>query len=325
MSEIKRIGVFTSGGDAPGMNAAIRAVVRAGIYYGLEVVGIFRGYEGMIAGEAYQMNLRSVSNIIQRGGTILKTSRSNKFMTPDGRDEAALFLNKEDIDGLIAIGGNGTFTGLLEFRKHWNGKMIGLPGTIDNDLYGTDYTIGFHTAVQTAIDAIDKIRDTADAHERVFMIEVMGRHAGFIALDSGIGGGAEKILIPEIDTEVNKCIDMFFEGKEKGKTSSIIVVAEGNSLGGAREVANKVSQISGCDCKEVVIGHIQRGGSPVIADRVLASKLGVFAVEQMIEGKDNVMAGEINNQCCLTSLEHAIYWKKQIDPYKLKIASILAI
>ncbi len=324
MSFVKRIGVFTSGGDAPGMNAAIRAVVRAGIYYKLEVIGVKRGYEGMIDGDAELMNLRSVSNIIQKGGTILKTARSKQFMTPEGREKAAKFLKNQNIDGLLAIGGNGTLTGLLELRKHWNGKMIGLPGTIDNDLYGTDYTIGYHTAVQTAIEAIDKIRDTADAHDRIFMVEVMGRHAGFIALDSGIGGGAEKILLPEIDTEVNKCVTNFLEGKEKGKTSSIFIVAEGNSLGGAREVATKVFEASGCDCKEVVIGHIQRGGSPVIGDRVLAGKLGVFAVEEMMEGKDNSMAGEINNQCVLTPIDNAVNWKKQIDPYKLKVASILA-
>ncbi|MCI4626223.1 MAG: 6-phosphofructokinase [Candidatus Magnetoovum sp. WYHC-5] len=324
-SAAKKIGVFTSGGDAPGMNAAIRAVVRSGIYYGLEVVGIIRGYEGMINGNAQVMNLRSVSNIIQKGGTILKTSRSTEFMTTEGRDKAAIFLKKENIDGIIAIGGNGTLTGLLEFRKHWDGQMIALPGTIDNDLYGTDYTIGFFTAVQTAIEAIDKIRDTADAHERVFLIEVMGRHAGFIALDSGIAGGAESILIPEVDTEVNRCATMFLDGFKKGKTSSIIVVAEGNSLGRVTNVANRLKETTGIDAKVVIIGHVQRGGSPMVGDRVLASKLGVYAVEMMIEGQDNVMAGEINGQCTLTSIDDAVNNRKLIDPFKLKIASILAI
>lgn len=322
---MKKIAVLTSGGDSPGMNAAIRAVVRSGIYYGLEVIGIIRGYNGMVNGESMPMPLRSVSNIIQKGGTILKTSRSEGFMTPEGRNKAAGFLRRENVDGLVAIGGNGTLTGLVEFQKHWDGKVMGMPGTIDNDLYGTDYTIGYFTAVQTAIEAVDKIRDTADAHERIFLIEVMGRHAGFIALDSCIGGGAEKVLIPEVDTEVKKCASLFLDGQKKGKTSSIIIVAEGNSLGSAENVAIKIKAATGIEVKVVIIGHVQRGGCPLVSDRVLASKLGVYAVEMLIEGYSGFMAGEINNECTLTKLEDAVYKKKLIDSYRLKIASILAI
>ncbi|MBF0345497.1 MAG: 6-phosphofructokinase [Nitrospirae bacterium] len=322
---MKRIAVFTSGGDAPGMNAAIRAVVRAGIYNGLEVLGIQRGYQGMINGEAVNMQLRSVSNILKAGGTILKTSRCIEFETPEGRDKAARYLNSQGIDGLAAIGGNGTMTGLIEFQRHWDGKVIALPGTIDNDIYGTDYTIGFHTAVETAMDAIDKIKDTAAAHERIFIVEVMGRDAGFIALDVGIGGGAETLLIPEIDFDMQQCTTQILEGKEKGKTSSIIIVAEGSKLGGAHDIAVKIKKMCDIECRVVVVGHVQRGGSPVLYDRILASKLGVFAVEMLLGGVTGVMAGEVNNKCTLTPLKDAVYKKKPVDPYKLSVFSILSI
>lgn len=330
---MKKIAVFTSGGDAPGMNAAIRAVVRTGIYYGVEVIGILRGYHGMIEGESRKMELRSVSNLLKSGGTIIKTSRCKEFMTEEGKQKAADYLHSQNIDGIIAIGGNGTLTGLLEFRKYYKGKIIALPGTIDNDLYGTDYTIGFHTAVETALEVIDKIKDTAGSHERVFIVEVMGAHAGFIAMDAGIGGGAEEILIPEVTTDLASSIIQLIEGWKKGKTSSIIVVAEGCSEGGAYQVLEKAKQLDltkhlgmgELDIRVVVIGHIQRGGTPVFFDRVLASKLGLFAVEKLLEGCDNAMAGEINHQCVLTPLEDAVHKKKPIDPFTLKVAKILAI
>ncbi len=321
---MKNIAVFTSGGDAPGMNAAIRAIVRAGIYYGLEVIGIKKGFKGMIEGDFTVMDRRSVSNIIQRGGTILKTSRSREFLTFEWREKAVDNLRRNKVDGLISIGGNGTFKGLIELNKQWDGKIMGLPGTIDNDLYGTDYTIGFHTAVNTALEAIDKIRDTVDAYERIFIVEVMGRHAGFIATYAGIGGGAEEILIPERPVDVKKCAIGLMEGKKQGKTSSIIVVAEGIE-GGAQELAKKIKKESGISCRVVILGYIQRGGSPIVHDRILASKLGVFSVEKLLEGADNVMAGEVNGECKLIPLEDAVNQRKSIDPYKLKIASILSI
>ncbi|MCG6550830.1 MAG: 6-phosphofructokinase [Candidatus Magnetominusculus sp. LBB02] len=330
---MKKIAVFTSGGDAPGMNSAVRAVVRTGIHYGFEVIGIMRGYQGMMAGEYKKMELRIVSNLLKHGGTILKTSRSKEFMTDAGMQKAADFLHKEEIDGLIAIGGNGTLTGLLGFRKFYKGKIIAMPGTIDNDLYGTDNTIGFHTAVQTALDVIDKIKDTAASHERVFIVEVMGAHSGHVAMHVGICGGAEEILIPEVDTSLLSTITHLISGWRKGKTSSLIVVAEGCSEGGAYQVLEKTKQLDlsvqigsdGLDCRAVVIGHIQRGGTPVYFDRLLASKLGLFAVEKLIEGADNVMVGEINNQCVTTPIEDAVTKKKSIEPFMMKVAQILSI
>ncbi len=322
---MKRIGVFTSGGDAPGMNAALRAVVRCGIYYGLEVYCIHRGYKGLLKEEIKKADLRTVSNIIQKGGTIIKTSRSKEFTTEEGGKKAAEILDKHGIEGLIAIGGDGTIRGLIHLKKFWNGKCIALPGTIDNDLYGTDYTIGYDTAVNTALDAIDKIRDTADAHERTFIIEVMGRHAGFIGLEAGIGGGAEEILIPETNTEIDEVENRLREGLKRGKTSNLIVISEGDELGNAVDVAKELGKRLNMEFRVCILGHIQRGGNPTAKDRTLASKLGAYAVEAIIKGKDGIMIGEIENNIVETSLEDAVNKKKNIDEYLLKISKILAI
>lgn len=322
---MKRIGVFTSGGDAPGMNAAIRAVVRTALYYGLEVKGIMNGYEGLINDEIVDLNSRSVANIIQRGGTILKTSRSEEFRTKEGRAKAAENVRKHGIEALVAIGGDGTFTGAEIFCAESGLTVIGVPGTIDNDLFGTDYTIGFDTAINTAIEAIDKIRDTADSHNRVFFVEVMGRHAGFIALDVGIGGGAEAILIPEEVTDIDQLVGFFTIDKRKAKSFSIVVVAEGDDQGGAFEIANKLKErIPGFDPKVTVLGHIQRGGTPSAYDRLLASRLGSAAVVELLEGETNKMVGIVSNELVLTTFEDAIDKCRPVDRELLKLAQILA-
>ena len=322
---MKKIGVFTSGGDAPGMNAALRAVVRCGIYYGFEVYAIYRGYKGLLKEEIKRMDLRSVSNIVQRGGTIIKTSRSKEFMTDEGGKKAADILDKHGIEGLIAIGGDGTIRGLIHLKRFWKGKCVALPGTIDNDLYGTDYTIGFDTAVNTALDAIDKIRDTADAHERTFIVEVMGREAGFIGLEAGIGGGAEEILIPETAATIDDVEKRLKEGLEKGKTSSLIIVSEGDELGNAVNIANELKKRMNLDFRVCILGHIQRGGNPTAKDRVLASKLGAYAVEALKDGKDGIFIGEVANKITETPLEDSVNKKKNIDSYLMKISSILAL
>ncbi len=322
---MQNIAVFTSGGDAPGMNAAIRAVVRTTLYYNVGVKGILNGYDGLIHGDIIDMDFRSVANIIQRGGTILKTSRSEEFRTPEGRAKAAKFVKEHQIEGLIAIGGNGTFTGAEIFCKETGITVMGVPGTIDNDLYGTDYTIGFDTAINTAIDAIDKIRDTADSHNRVFLVEVMGRHAGFIALEVGIGGGAEAILIPEEETNIDDLINFFSKEKRKQKSFSIIVVAEGDDAGGAFDIAKKMkAAIPGFDPRVSVLGHIQRGGKPSAYDRLLGSRLGSGAVVELLEGETNKMVGIVSNELVLTSFAEAIGKSKQVDKNLLKLASILA-
>ncbi|MFZ5802150.1 MAG: 6-phosphofructokinase [Candidatus Omnitrophota bacterium] len=321
---MKRLAVFTSGGDAPGMNAAIRAVVRVGLYHGLEVFGIMRGYQGLIQGEFVTMGPRSVSNIVHRGGTILKTSRSKEFETEAGRRKAKRQLENFRIDALIAIGGNGTYRGAIELGKIWKGRMLGAPGTIDNDLYGTDFTIGYDTANNTAVEAIDKIRDTADSHERVFIVEVMGRDAGFIALEVGIGGGAEEVLIPETKTSIAQVARHLKEAGKKGKTSSILIVSEGDEEGGAYDVAKKLEARTGQSFRVLVLGHLQRGGSPTALDRRLATELGAYAVEQAIAGKTGVAVGLLHGRLALTPLREAVEKKKTLDPYLLKILPALA-
>lgn len=308
---MKRIAVFTSGGDAPGMNAAIRAVVRTATARGLEVIGVKRGYAGMIDGEFEKLGPRSVANTIQRGGTILLTARSKAFMTPEGRAQAARQLRGMGIEGLICIGGDGSFHGAHYLLQEHGIPTIGVPGTIDNDLYGTDFTIGYDTAVNTALQAIDRIRDTAASHERLFFIEVMGRRAGFIALDVAIAGGAEEAVIPEDPLAVEELIKTVQQSVQKGKTSSIIIVAEGIP-GGALGVMEQVKAATGQDARVSILGHVQRGGSPTAMDRILASRLGSAAVDALMAGKSDVMAGIINDQLVFTPLHET--WEKTKIP-----------
>ncbi len=325
-TNIKHIAVFTSGGDAPGMNAAIRAVVRAGIFHGIKISGILRGYQGLIDDDIIDLESGSVSNIIQRGGTILKTARSDQFMSASGRKIAFENLKKHNIDALIAIGGDGTFRGALEFNKEYDIPIIGLPGTIDNDLYGTDYTIGYDTAINTVIQCVDKIRDTAASHDRLFFVEVMGRDAGFIALRSGIGVGAEAILIPESKTNLDTLIATLQRGWNRQKSSSIIIVAEGDDAGGAFEIAKRVKEkFNQYDTRVSVLGHLQRGGSPTCLDRVMASRMGVAAVEGLMEGKREVMAGIIHDNVVYTPLEKSVKHHSEINPSLLRIAEMLSL
>ncbi|MCF8284953.1 MAG: 6-phosphofructokinase [Sphingobacteriales bacterium] len=324
-SPIKSIAVMTSGGDAPGMNAAIRAVVRASLSYGVKVYGIRRGYEGMIEGDIFPMESHSVSNIIQRGGTILKSARSDRFRTLEGRELAYAQLKKHSIDAVVAIGGDGTFTGAVQFNKEHDIPFVGIPGTIDCDLYGTDYTLGFDTAVNTAVEAIDRIRDTADSHDRLFFVEVMGRDAGFIALYSGIAGGAEATLIPESKTDENALMDMLGKGWERKKTSMIVVVAEGDEIGGAYQIAEKVkAKFNHYDIRVSVLGHMQRGGSPSCLDRVLGSRMGVASVEALLAGRVQIMIGIVNNHIHYTSFEKAIKHNQDIDMNLLRLGEILS-
>lgn len=323
---MKRIAVFTSGGDAPGMNACIRAVVRTAIYHGIEVYGIRKGYNGMIKGELIKMESSSVSNTIQKGGTILKSARSQPFMTKEGRQEAFEQLKKFEIDGLVAIGGNGTFTGATIFYEEFGIPIVGAPGTIDNDLYGTDYTIGYDTAVNTALDAIDKIRDTADSHERVFFVEVMGRDSGYIAMPCAIGGGAEIVMIPETVTSISQVIDTLQNGWNRSKTSFIIVVAEGDEEGNATEIAAQVKAIlPQMDARVTILGHVQRGGSPTAADRLLASQIGIATVEGLLNGKKDVMAGIVNSKLVYTSFKDTINKKKIINQRFVRMVEILSV
>jgi len=325
MKEIKRIAVFTSGGDSPGMNACIRAVVRTAIYKDLEVFGIIRGYEGMISGEIIPLEASSVANIIQRGGTFLKTARSKEFMSPEGRKKAYANLQKFGIDALVAIGGDGTFSGAIAFKNEYNIPIIGAPGTIDNDLYGTDFTIGYDTAINTVVQAVDKIRDTAESHDRLFLVEVMGRDSGLIALSSGIGVGAEFIFIPEKKTDLDNLYHRLEEGKRE-KASKIIVVAEGEIAGGAFGVAEKIKQrFPQFDTKVTVLGHVQRGGSPSCADRVLASRLGFAAVEALLEGKQGLMVGMSNKEISFTPFEKAVKQTIEIDDHLLRMVEILSL
>lgn len=321
---MKKIAVLTSGGDAPGMNACIRAVVRGGMHYGIDVYGVVRGYDGLIASDFYKMTTRDVSNIIQKGGTILKSARSDEFRTKEGRAKAAANLRKEGIEALVTIGGNGTFTGAKLFYEEHGFPVIGAPGTIDNDLFGSDFTIGYDTAVNTALDAIDKIRDTADAHERVFFIEVMGRDTGYIAVRSAIGGGAEMALIPEKRVPLNEIIDKLNAGDEASKGSHIIIVAEGDEAGNSNEIARQVKQaVPKLDTKVTILGHTQRGGGPTAADRVLASRLGLGAVEGLMEGKTNVMVGVIDHNVVYASLDDAINKRKPVNAELIRMIDTL--
>ncbi len=323
--KVTKIGVMTSGGDSPGMNACIRAVVRTGIYHQLEVYGITRGYSGMIDNDIQRMDSRSVANIIQRGGTILKTARCKEFMTPEGRAKAYNNLKSHGIDGLVIIGGDGSFKGAQIFSNEFDIPCIGIPGTIDKDIAGTDFTIGFDTAVNTAIEAIDKIRDTADAHDRLFIVEVMGRDAGYIALHSGIGTGAEHILIPERKTDVEAIIASLQEKERRKKLVNIVVVAEGDDFGGGTDLANIIKErIPAFDIRVAILGHIQRGGSPTSMDRLIASRMGYSAVECLIEGRHNVMVGIVNNRMHYTPLDNAIKAKQKISDEWLKSVKILA-
>jgi 6-phosphofructokinase 1 len=323
--KVTKIGVMTSGGDSPGMNACIRAVVRTGIYHKLEVFGITRGYAGLIDNDIHKMESRSVANIIQRGGTILKTARCKEFLTPEGRKKAYNNLKKLGINGLVIIGGDGSFKGAQVFSNEFDIPCIGIPGTIDKDIAGTDFTIGFDTAVNTAIEAIDKIRDTADAHDRLFIIEVMGRDSGYIALHSGIGTGAEHILIPERKTDVEAIIASLQEKEKRKKLVNIVVVAEGDDFGGGTDLANLIKErIPSFDIRVAILGHIQRGGSPSSMDRLIASRMGYSAVECLIEGKTNLMVGIMNNKMHFTPLDKAVKAKQKISDEWLKIVKILA-
>jgi len=321
---MKTIGVFTSGGDAPGMNACLRAVVRTGLHQGLRVVGIRRGYAGMLRGEFQEMDHASVSNIIQLGGTIIKTARSQEFFEPEERAKAAHLVKDAGIEGLVAIGGDGTFRGAQCLWEEHAIPIIGAPGTIDNDLYGTDETIGFDTAVNTALDAIDRVRDTATSHDRLFFVEVMGRESGFIALDVGAAGGAEMILVRDDDVGVQQIHDVILSGIEHGKTSSIIVVAEGDEEGGAIEIARKVRELGGVECRAIVLGHTQRGGAPTARDRILASELGAAAVDALLCGVSAKMVGRVNGGIVLTPLPDTWCKKKPLNQRLYELACALA-
>ncbi|WP_456463933.1 6-phosphofructokinase [Lutibacter sp.] len=325
--KIKKIGVMTSGGDAPGMNAAIRAVVRACSYYNVDCIGIYRGYQGLIDGDFENLSARHVSNIINRGGTILKTARSNEFRTKEGRAKAYQHLKNAKIDALVLIGGDGTFTGGMVFNNEYNFPCIGIPGTIDNDIFGTNYTIGFDTALNTVVEVIDKIRDTASSHNRLFFVEVMGRDAGFIALNAGVGAGAEEILIPEEDMGLDRLLESLKRSKRSGKSSSIVVVAEGDKIGkNVFELADYVEEnLKQYEVRVSVLGHMQRGGSPSCFDRVLASRLGVSAVELLLDGKTNLMVGLINNKVQTTDMEKAVKGHHTINRELLRVSDIMSI
>jgi 6-phosphofructokinase 1 len=323
---MKTIGVYTSGGDAPGMNACVRAVVRTAIYNGFKVKGIKRGYEGMIANDIINLDRQSVANIIQRGGTFLKTARSQAFMTEEGRKLAYNNLKQHDIDALVCIGGNGSYTGAMKFNEEFGIPCVGLPGTIDNDLYGTDFTIGYDTAINTALDSIDRIRDTAHSHERVFIVEVMGRHSGFIALDVAIAGGAEGALIPEDLGDWDKVIEHFNKPGRRKKSFSIIVVAEGDEQGGALILEKKLADLyPDLKIRSTILGHVQRGGSPSARDRILASRLGAEAVRALVKGEKAVTVGIISDKVVYTPFEKAINGKKIPSRDMIELAQILAI
>ena len=326
-TKISKIGVFTSGGDAPGMNAAIRAVVRATTYYQKEVFGIIRGYEGMIDGEIVKLGARSVGNILQRGGTILKSARSDSFRTKEGRKKALDNLKKQGINALVAIGGDGTFTGLHTFYEEYGIPSVCIPGTIDNDIAGTDYTIGYDTATNTAVEAIDRIRDTALSHNRLFFIEVMGRHSGYIAINSGIAGGAVAVIIPEQDITFDELYALLEQSGKAHKKSSLIVVAEGSKIGGANDLAKMVAERSNYfDIKVTILGHLQRGGSPTYFDRVLASRMGIAAVEGLLKGEKDSMVGIFNNKIIFNQFADIMNGQHhEIDQESLRIAKILSI
>jgi 6-phosphofructokinase 1 len=326
-TNIKKIGVLTSGGDAPGMNAALRAVVRTAAYHNVGCVGIYQGYQGLIDNKVKVMNARSVNNIINKGGTILKSARCLEFRTKEGRKIAYENLQKQGIEALVIIGGDGSFTGALIFQSEFNIPVIGIPGTIDNDIFGTSHTIGFDTALNTVIDAIDKIRDTAISHNRLFFVEVMGRDAGHIALNTGIGAGAEEVLIPEEDMGLDRLLESLKRSEKSGKSSSIVVVAEGDKTGkNVFEIAEYVEKnLPYYDVRVSVLGHMQRGGSPSCFDRVLASRMGVYAVEALLDGQSNMMVGMQGGEMILSPLEKAIKGKSEINKDLIRVSDILTI
>ena len=325
MDSIQKIGVLTSGGDSPGMNAAIRAVVKTGWHFGLEAYGITRGYSGMIDNDISKFDKRGVSNIIQRGGTILRTARSKEFQTPEGRKKAYDNLKKHGIDALVVIGGDGSFRGAQAFSNEFDIPCIGVPGTIDKDMAGTDNTIGFDTAVNTAVNAIDKIRDTMEAHERLFVVEVMGRDAGYIAINSGISTGAESILIPEKKADLLKLVNNLSQKEAKQKHVNLIVVTEGDEYGGAEGIKNYLKlTLPSADIRMCILGHIQRGGSPTATDRLLATRLGYHAVKALMEGKRNVMVGVINDKIKFTPLNEAVKAKQMVSDEWLTIAETVS-
>ncbi|MBR9855252.1 MAG: 6-phosphofructokinase [Algicola sp.] len=324
-SEIKKIGVFTSGGDSPGMNAAIRSVVRTCAYLKIECVGIYRGYQGMIEGDFKTLDARSVNNIINKGGTILKSARCEDFRTKEGRQKAYDQLIKEGIDAFVVIGGNGSFSGALLFNEEYGFPVMGIPGTIDNDILGSSYTLGFDTAINTVVDAIDKIRDTASSHNRLFFVEVMGRDVGHIALNAGVGAGAEEILIPEQNLGLERLLESLKRSKASGKSSSIVIVAEGDKTGkNVFELKEYVEEhLPIYDVRVSVLGHMQRGGSPTCFDRVLASRMGVKAVESLLEGKSNLMVGIRDTKLVLTPLAEAIKAHTEIDEELIRVSDIM--
>ena len=326
-NKIKKVGFLTSGGDSPGMNAAIRSVVRTCSYHNVDCFGIQQGFQGLINDDMIQMNARSVNNIINKGGTILKSARSLEFRTKAGRKKAFENLIKNKIDSLIVIGGDGSFTGAMIFEDEYQIPIIGIPGTIDNDIFGTSYTIGYDTAINTVIDAIDKIRDTASSHNRLFFVEVMGRDAGHIALNAGIGAGAEEILIPEEDLGLDRLLESLKRSEKSGKSSSIVVVAEGEKSGkNVYEIAAYVEKnLPYYEVRVSVLGHMQRGGTPTCFDRVLASRMGVYAVEKLISGSSNAMVGVIDEKMVLTPLKNAIKKNSKIDKNLIKVSDILSI
>jgi 6-phosphofructokinase 1 len=326
-TSIKKIGVLTSGGDAPGMNAAVRAVVRTAVYHKVECVGIHQGYQGLIDNKLKVMNARSVNNIINKGGTILKSARCLEFRTKEGRQTAFKTVQKHGIEALVVIGGDGSFTGAMIFQSEFNIPVIGIPGTIDNDIFGTSHTIGYDTALNTVIEAIDKIRDTAISHNRLFFVEVMGRDAGHIALNTGIGAGAEEVLIPEEDMGLDRLLDSLKRSEKSGKSSSIVVVAEGDKTGkNVFEIAEYVEKnMPYYDVRVSVLGHMQRGGSPSCFDRVLASRMGVYAVEALLQGKSNMMVGMKSEEIIFSPLEKAIKGKSEINKDLIRVSDILTI
>ena len=327
MKEIKTIGVLTSGGDAPGMNAAIRAVVRTAAFHKLKCVAIFQGYQGLIDDVTRVMTPRSVNNIINKGGTMLKSARCLEFRTKEGRKKAFETIKKHEIDALVVIGGDGSFTGAMIFQKEFDLPVIGIPGTIDNDIYGTSHTLGYDTALNTVTEAIDKIRDTASSHNRLFFVEVMGRDAGHIALNAGIGSGAEEILIPEENMGLDRLLESLKRSEKSGKSSSIVVIAEGDKTGkNVFEIASYVEKnLPYYEVRVSVLGHMQRGGAPSCFDRVLASRMGVYAVETLLEGKSNLMVGIKDDNMILTQLDKAIKGKSKINKELIRVSDILTI
>jgi len=327
MSEkIKRIGVLTSGGDAPGMNAAIRAVVRTCRYFNVELFGINRGYHGLMYGDIRKLQTSDVANILHRGGTILKTARSEEFKTREGRIQAFNMLQEYEIEGLVVIGGNGTYTGAMHLSDEHGIRVVGLPGTIDNDIYGTDYTIGFDTAINTAIDAVDKIRDTADSHNRLFFIEVMGRHSGYIALHTGIGSGAGEIFLPEEDNSIEEYVERLKTSTRRNKLFNLVIVAEGNQNGNANQIADQVRALyDKADIRTAIIGHLQRGGAPTANDRILASRLGYHAIETLVNDNKMGALGIVDNKLVCTPFSEAISVRKAPDEDLIRMAEILAL